>query len=293
MDKDSITNSKAFEKTKLILNKIKKAIASVIPVFFKSKIFLKHATIALALIIAIVISVLFGLDKYTRHNEYYVVPDLFEMNVSEAIETLEYDNLHMKISDSVYQRDSKPGIVIEQMPKANKKVKENRNISVIISSSKPESISFPNLKNMAFRQTLSTLTNLGFKVGKIEYQTHKYKNLVLELNYKNKPIIPGSKIEKGSYIDMILGYGENNYVLMPNTVNTTVEEARNALHYSYLNVDIIYKDHTIKTKKDFRAAKVWKQSPEYSKTRLLKAGSKLKLWISLDKTRFTKADSIK
>ncbi|MGB5990573.1 MAG: PASTA domain-containing protein [Marinifilaceae bacterium] len=293
MDKNSISNSKAYQIIKPLLLKIKNAIASVIPAFFKSKVFFKHAGIAFTLITAIIISVLFGLDAYTHHNEYYIVPDLYGMDLYEADETLEYDNLHMNVIDSVYQKDAKAGSIIEQMPKAQKKVKENRNISVIICSSKPESIPFPNITNMPFRQTLSTLTNLGLKVGMIQYQAHKYKNLVLELKYKDKAIIPGSMIEKGSYIDMVLGGGGNNRVLMPNVVGKTVKEARSSLHYSYLNVEIIYKDYTIKTKKDFRTARVWKQSPEYSRTRRLQAGSKLKLWITLDKGRFVETNSSK
>jgi beta-lactam-binding protein with PASTA domain len=260
--------------------------------FFKSKVFFKHIGFAFLLSIAIVSLVLFGLKLYTRHNQFFIVPNLYGMGINEANEILEEDNLHIKITDSLYQNDGIPGSILEQIPKADIKVKKHRNISVIICSSKPESIPFPNIKNMAFRQTLNTLTNLGFKIGKLNYKEHAYKNLVLELKYKNNSIIAGRMIEKGSSIDIVLGKGENNTRLIPLVIGKTIEDAKNIIKYSYLNVGNIYNDNTIKTKKDLKFARIWKQSPEYDKNRKLKAGNKITLWLSLDSLRLLKADSL-
>jgi len=260
--------------------------------FFKSWTFYRHILYAFAVVATLITIVLFGLDLYTRHNVFFVVPNLYGLDIDQAREIAESEDLHIKVTDSIYVKDFKAGSIIEQRPKANVKVKKHRNLSVIICSSNPESVPFPNIKNMAFRQTLSTLTNLGFRVGEIQYKEHAYKNLVLELKYKNKSIAPGTLIEKGSKIDMVLGKGQNNKVFIPLVIGKTLDEAISIINYSYLNKGKIYYDKTVQTNKDKKFARIWKQSPEYSKDKLLNAGEKLTLWISLDSVRLTKADSI-
>ena len=260
--------------------------------FFKSYTFYRHCLYALAIVISLVIMVLFGLKIYTRHNIFFIVPNLYGLNLNEAEKITEKDNLHIKITDSIYIKDTEAGTIIDQRPKANIKVKKYRTLAITICSSRPESIPFPDIKNMAFRQSLSTLINLGFKIRKIKYKEHQYKNLVLELRYKNDSIAPGTLIEKGSEIDMILGKGQNNKVLIPLLIGKTLDEATILVNYSYLNKGKAHKDKTIKNIKDRKLGRIWKQSPEYSKERMLEAGEIMTVWISLDRARLLKADSI-
>lgn len=260
--------------------------------FFKSWTFYRHSLYAFATVVSLVTIVLFGLDLYTRHNVFFIVPNLYGLNLNEARKIAEKDNLHIKITDSIFIKNAKAGTIIEQRPKANVKVKKYRNLAITICSSRPESVPFPNIKNMAFRQSLSTLINLGFKIGKIKYKEHKYKNLVLELRYNNDSIAPGTLIEKGSKIDMILGKGHNNKVLVPLLIGKTLDEATIIVNYSYLNKGKAYNDQTIKNARDKKLGRIWKQSPEYSKERMLEVGETMTVWISLDSIRLMKADSI-
>jgi len=259
--------------------------------FLKSKVFFKQIAISICIVILLITIVLFGLKLYTRHNVFYEVPELFGVELTQAEDIAKAENLHIKIVDSIFVKNTTPGTILEQYPKAGVKVKKHRNVSVTICSSKPESIPFPNLKNIAYRQTLNTLLNLGFNIGEIKYKEYKHKNLVLGLRYKNDSITPGSMIEKGSYIDLIVGKGNNNTVLIPLLLKKTVKEANNILHYSYLNVGRIYYDKTVKTEKEKRFAKIWKQSPAYDKDKNLDVGQSITLWATLDSTRLTIADS--
>jgi len=259
--------------------------------FFKSKVFFKQIAISISVVVLLITIVLFGLKLYTRHNVFYEVPELFGIELTQAEDIAKTENLHIKVVDSIFVKNTTAGTILEQYPKAGVKVKKHRNVSVTICSAKPESIPFPNLKNIAYRQTLNTLLNLGFNIGEIKYKEYKHKNLVLGLRFKNDSIAPGTMIEKGSYIDLIVGKGNNNTVLIPLLLKKTVKEANNILHYSYLNVGRIYYDKTVKTEKDKRFAKIWKQSPIYDKDKNLDVGQKITLWATLDSTRLTVADS--
>lgn len=259
--------------------------------FFKSKIFLKHLLIAFGVISLLISLVLLGLKLYTRHNVFYEVPNLYGVELSEAKEIAQIENIHIKVTDSLFIKNSIPGTILEQYPKAGVKVKKHRNVSVTICSTKPESIPFPSLKNIAYRQTLNTLIGLGFNIGEIKYQDYIYKNLVLDLRYNNDTIQPGAMIEKGATIDIVVGRGNENNVLIPLILKKTVQEAQNTLHYSFLNVGIIYYDKSIRNDKEKKFGRIWKQIPEYNKNKYVEAGEKINLWVTLDSTRLSIADS--
>lgn len=264
---------------------------TVLP-FIKSKIFYKHVFFAITLICILVYASLFGLDLYTRHNIFYKVPDFYGVSYNKADSIVSKENLKIKVYDSLFIKDMRAGDILDQHPKAGLKVKKHRLISVTICSSKPESIPFPNLKNTAFRQTLNTLSNLGFIIGKIKYQESEYNNLVLELKYNNDTIASGCMIEKGSTIDIILGKDKDYKILTPLAIGKNIKTATNILHYSYMNVGKIYYDKSILNEQDKRNAIVWKQKPEYDDNSRIETGSYFTLWITLNPNKISIADSI-
>ncbi len=260
--------------------------------FLKSRTFFINLTAAIIIVGVIIYVVMLSLDSYTHHDEYLKVPDFKGINKEECKQIAESQNIRIQIIDSLYVKNIKPGSVIDQHPKAGHNIKENRLIMLTICSSNPESIPFPDLKNSAFRQTLNTLNSLGFKPGKISYIDSKYKNLVLELKYKNDTISPGALIEKGSVIDLVLGRGNFNKVIIPLCLGKNIDKAKEEIMYSFLNVGKVYYDNSIKDENDRLKATVWKQSPEYQKNIRIEAGSKITLWMTIDKERIELADTI-
>lgn len=260
--------------------------------FLKSKWFFINIIAAVILIAVIIYVVMLSLDSYTRHDQYLQVPDFKGISKIKSEKIAKARNIRVKVIDSLYIKNCEPGSVIDQHPKAGHNIKENREIKLTICSSKPESVPFPNLKNSPYRQTLNTLNGLGFNVGKISYIESSYKNLVLDLKFKNDTIAPGTLIEKGSVIDIVLGKGGYNTVLVPLVLGKKLRDAKENILYSYLNVGKVYYDKSIKNEDDRKKATIWKQSPEYQKNFRIDAGRKVTLWMTLDKDRLAIADTI-
>jgi beta-lactam-binding protein with PASTA domain len=147
--------------------------------FLKSRTFFINLAAAIIFVGVIIYVVMISLDSYTHHDQYLKVPDFKGISKTRCEQIAKSQNIRIKVIDSLYVKNYKPGAVIDQHPKAGHNIKENRLIMLTICSSKPESVPFPNLKNSAYRQTINTLNSLGFKLGKISYIDSKYKNLLL------------------------------------------------------------------------------------------------------------------
>ena len=175
----------------------------------KGHIIVLLINIAIACIVLFLIGyiVLKRLDKYTNHGYYITVPELRGFTPDEAESFAKDKNLQILVIDSIYDNHAKPGTIVEQFPSPNAHVKNNRAIQLTINANAPEKIIFPNLRNVAFRQSLQRLKNLGINVGRIEYAPSNFKNLVLDFKYKGNIIEPNSLIQKGETVDIVLGNG--------------------------------------------------------------------------------------
>ena len=207
--------------------------------------------------------VLNRLEKYTNHGYYITVPELRGLTPDEAKPFAKEKNLQILVIDSIYDNNAKPGTIVEQFPSPNAHVKNNRAIQLTINANAPEKIIFPNLRNVAFRQSLQRLKNLGLNVGRIEYIPSNFKNLVLDFKYEGNIIEPNSLIQKGETVDIVLGNGNtsNDQVAIPSLVGKTLAEAKAILLRAFLNVGEILPDNTIKTEADQSTAIIYQQEP--------------------------------
>ena len=90
--------------------------------------------LAIILTIAIIIGTLQWLDHYTLHNEAVVVPDVKGLTLDEADEFFKNSKLRYNVVDSVFSKDVAPGAIVELVPVAGSKVKENRIVFVTINA---------------------------------------------------------------------------------------------------------------------------------------------------------------
>lgn len=176
--------------------------------FLKSKLFLKNLALAILIVIAFFTSVAFFLSKYTRHGEYIVLQNLSNKKLSDAEELLKSEELNYIIIDSVYMENSPPGLVINQNPYPGAHVKRGRNIYLYITSTMPPLVEMPDLIDKSLRQARNLLDNAGLKTGQVRMVYNPLPGFVLSQTYKDKPVEPGTKIPKGSSIN--LDVGKNN-----------------------------------------------------------------------------------
>ena len=175
--------------------------------FLGTKRFLKHLLGILAVTAVLTWVVFFFLRVYTQHGKYLDVPDLTGKNIDQVKSSDDYSDFEFVIIDSVFDLKQPKGAILHQDPFAGSKVKENRKIYLTIVSFFPEKTSMPDLKFLTLRQAVGTLESLGLKVGRISYIPAFDADAVQQQRYKGTAITQGTKLDKGSEIDLTVGMG--------------------------------------------------------------------------------------
>ncbi|MFW5725158.1 MAG: PASTA domain-containing protein [Bacteroidota bacterium] len=205
--------------------------------FLKSKTFRNHFLLALALGIALLWFSLKALDIYTRHDRTIEVPNLDGIDQEQAEEILRDMNLRPVVNDSIFDTSREKGSVASQNPAPGVEVKRNRTIYLTTVAILPEMVAMPDLTDLSFRQAQSLLYTYGLKVGNLEYVPSIARNAVLEQKYNQGAIQPGTPVEKGTAIDLVLGTGEGSqYTNVPLVIGKTREEAIMLINSSSLNI---------------------------------------------------------
>lgn len=173
----------------------------------------KHPIITTLLQIAIVamllcVGVLFWLDSYTRHGKATVVPSVKYLSITEAKGILERKGFRCEIIDSLFNEKVEPGVIVEQSPEANAKVKEGRTIYLTINAFSPKTITMPSIIDGSARQAQTILNNMGFTHVSVQYEPSPYKDLVLNVLCNGRSVQSGEKIPVSSRITLIIGMGD-------------------------------------------------------------------------------------
>jgi beta-lactam-binding protein with PASTA domain len=235
-----------------------------------------HIGILLSLSAIIVLVFFFVyLPARTRHGESITVPDLTGMNVMQLEEFLNEKDLRFE-ADSDYVSNRPPLSVITQYPKAGSKVKEGRKIYVTIVAKNPPMVPMPNLVDFSLRSAQMVLQSAGLEAGELIYKPDLCQNCVLAQQVKGGDIKPGTRIPKGTKVDLVLGDGAGNQEFpVPNLIGKTLEEAKVILSGSDLvQGSIIYEQNSEKP-----VGTVFKQNPPAVEGNKIRMGEIVDLWV--------------
>ena len=177
---------------------------SVIKYLF-SKSFLKTSfRIIITALLFFLVLVLF-LRLNTRHGDFIVVPDLIGKNIQEFESELNELDLQYIISDSGnYNPDFKINSVLDQLPKANSKVKQGRKIYITLNASDFEMVEIPKITRITVRQARKTIESLGFVFGEIEYVDDIARDEVISISHDGNELNEGDFLKRTSVIDFKL-----------------------------------------------------------------------------------------
>lgn len=207
--------------------------------YLKSRQFRVNVLLAVGTVVVVFMIIIFGLSIYTRHGTGIPVPQLKGLQAEKAISILKDQGFEVKI-DSVYVLDQTPGAVIEQDPDAGTNVKENRTIYITVVTRLAPPISMPDLEPYTYREAIATLANYGLKVGDTTYKSDIARDRILEMRFGGQPIKAGTKIPKGSRIDLVLGNGNGaSEVDIPDLVNQDLDAAKFVIKNGGLTVGTI------------------------------------------------------
>ena len=252
--------------------------------FFKNWI-VRNILGAVILIGGLLLAAVLLLKVVTKHNRELVVPDLSNLTVEEAASVAAQHKMRIEVIDSVYVRRMARGTVYRHNPEAGSHVKEGRRILLTINAVLPKSISMPDLVGYSMRQAKAELLSRGLQLGTLIYVNDIATNNVISQLYRHSEIEPGTRIESGSVIDLVVGLNAADSVTyVPYIVGSRYMNAVNSIHDNSLNVENLYFDNTVKDYSDSHNAVVYRQIPEMSEEPL-KMGSAVTLYLTGDKNK--------
>ena len=251
---------------------------------FKSKVLWINIIVVVAVVIMLGISTLTFLKYYTRHGEFVITPELKGLYEDEAESILKQNMLRMEIVDSVYLRNEKPGIIVEQTPKAGGKVKSGRVVYLTINAKAKKQVVVPNVLNVSRRQAESTLKSLGFTIGNIEIVPSEYADLVLEIKYKGQSVEMGEQLPDGAVLSLKVGENGENYegsmAFVPILIGLSQSTAENKIEANELIVGIISYDVPPANDAEKTQYMVYRQSPDPGER--VVPETRVHIWLSKD-----------
>ncbi len=174
---------------------------------------LASAATAIGVILLLFVSYFYiYLPGTTNHGETIAVPDLSGKTLEEIEKILAPRELRYEVGDSAYSADFPPLTVLQQFPKPGHFVKANRKIYISINRTTPPTLPLPDLFGEGHSGSLlnaeAVLKSNELVRGNVIRQSHPSKDLLLEIRMNGAVILPGTRIPKGSVIDLVVGDGQ-------------------------------------------------------------------------------------
>lgn len=219
------------------------------------------------------------LKLYTRHGDTIAVQNFQGMTLEEVKEEGLDEQFNFIIEDSVYDPSKDKGVIIQQNPLPYSKVKEGRKVYLTIVAKNPEKISMPNLADLSLRQALVILESSGLQVDSLEYITHFAENAILGQMHKNEEVEPGTLIERGSKIKLIIGSGYSQKRLhIPFLIGKKQKDAIKLIHRASFNIGNEY----FLDGRDTATARIYRQEPTWDSDTLIRHGDFVDVWYRSD-----------
>ncbi|MBS1488499.1 MAG: PASTA domain-containing protein [Bacteroidetes bacterium] len=142
----------------------------------------------------------------THHGETVQVPALRGKSIGELENFLKTYKLRFEVNDSSYS-DSLPRLsVTRQFPFAGSVVKPGRIIYVSLNRVTAPTVPVPDLIDGSVINAQAVLKSNELRLGRVYYVADPFR-LVKELQFKHKQVVAGTRLPKGSVIDLIVGDG--------------------------------------------------------------------------------------
>jgi beta-lactam-binding protein with PASTA domain len=236
--------------------------------------------------LAVVANVLLGI--FTHHGKVIQVPDMVGLSVREADHVADTAGVRIDVVDSIYVRGMAKGAVYKQNPAAGSNVKKGRRIMLTINATQPKRITMPNLVGYSMRQAKAELSSRGLNLGRLIYVDDIATNNVLKQQQNGRDVRPGSSVESGSDIDLVVGLnGSDNRTYIPNVRGMKYVRAVDVIHENSLNISSLIFDESVRNYNDSINSVVYRQSPGASSAPSL-MGSSVSLYLTVDPERIPK-----
>lgn len=252
--------------------------------FFKfliSKQYLKHVLLIVLVWGLIIFIESWYLKSHTNFEQQIDVPSFYGLHVEDLDELIGDRDITYEIKDSVYLDDWPKGTVCWQYPRPTDStgmyVKAGRNIQLSVVPNSPKMLSMPAVVHMSKRMAETTLNSMGFRTTVSYKPAPEGKDFVLAQLFNGKPIAPGSPIQKGSRIELVVAKGNTGETTpLPNLVGLTIIEAQ--MRLQNLTLILAPQCDNCSTESEISNARITSQSPAGGEGINVSAGSTITVW---------------
>lgn len=177
-------------------------------------------TLTALLAVGFLLGLFFAYGKFWSGTEIKV-PNVVGMTTADAQKLLAQQKLRASLSE-VFDDKAPAGTVIGQKPEPGTMVKEERQITLIISKGRELAL-VPDLRGLLQQNADAQLQRLGMKIGQVTEQEDAAKNPGTILSQNPQP---GSQLARGSVIDIVIVKAQAKPVVVPDFRGLSLNEVK-------------------------------------------------------------------
>lgn len=175
------------------------------------------------------------------------VPDIVQMDVEEATETLRELELTLSVDKTVNHPTIPEGLIISQDPKPQVIVKKKSEVKIVVSKG-PNVVIVPNILNSNLLNAEVALSNEGLAVGEV---IRVYHEQIPSGKVVRQEPAAGEEIIQGSAVNIMVSKGpEPIWIRMPAVTGLNIEQAKAILQNYNLIVGIVQPETSYEAKQD-------------------------------------------
>jgi len=216
---------------------------------------------------------------YVKHSNLVKVPNVTGMNFLDAKKVLEQSGLDVKQGDIRYDESKPIGFVMDQAPAVDEMVKNGRRVYLTVCGGE-QLMEVPRLIGKTERDARFSLVQRNLLVGEVvkKFTTEQPEDVVI-----SQVIQPGSKVKKGTKVDLIVSNGALlGSIVIPDLIGKKLADARKLIEEKKLRVGKITYQSS-----DLPVGQVIDQYPKRDKS--AKDNTPIDLFIAKKKTETDKA----
>jgi beta-lactam-binding protein with PASTA domain len=250
--------------------------------------FIVNLLLAVMLALVLIIVFFFSLSWITNHNDEKRVPSVTGMNIDDATKLLQREGFTVAVQDSLFIDAAPKGSVLRQSPDADAGVKNGRTVYLTINRMVAPLVDMPDLRGFSFLSAQLYLQTIGLKLGDTTYTPDIARNAVKDQLLNGQSIAPGTKVDMGSTISLVLGDGVSDDVMnVPDLTGMSLSEAHQYLSTMNISLGAIVANPDVR---DTANAFVYKQSPGLGTTdstgavkkNKISPGQVIDVWLSVE-----------
>jgi len=184
-------------------------------------IYIRNLLGLILVFLVLIIVILMGLNRYTRHGKAVEVPDVKGLSVEKAAPFFTSKNLTYAVVDSVFVKGAIPGSIAETTPSIGSKVKEGRTIYLKVNAFQPQLITIPDVKDSSQRQSEAILRSLGFENVVIKIVPGAYRDLVMGIESRGVAMEAGQRVPADTPLSLLVSSGSDTIVPLETSADST------------------------------------------------------------------------